>query len=187
MMEQNNEIWYRLRGPGLVCLCALLCFFGSRISQKSASIAVSSTGESSSPVVYLTFETVYGKEPTEEILDILASYQAKAAFFVTEEWAEKYPDTVERMDLEGHKVRTLSKPGKNGSGLSAADIEWDIDSEDWKNYGAASVAETVLQNPGLKNRAVIRFHSGTRDTAEALGDVICGLREKGYELAVLFT
>lgn len=181
-MEQNNVIWYRLRGPGLVCLCALVFFFGSRISRKSGSVAVSSTGESSSPVVYLIFETVYGKEPTEEILDILASYQAGAAFFVTEEWAEKYPDTVERMNLAGHKVRTA---GKHGNELTSDIVKWDIDSEDWKDYGAAAVAETVLQNPGLKNRAVIRFHSGTRDTAEALGDVIRGLREKGYELAVL--
>ena len=236
--QEKNVIWYYLRGPGLLCLCALVFLFGSRIRRESGSIAVSSSGENSSltePVqktgqtAVLTFETVYGGEQTEKILDILTAHQIRAVFFVTGQWAEQYPETVKRIVREGHEIGSCGENGKNMSGLSpevikeeldtaAAKLEkltgirptmfrppcgtyssilleiagkmgytcigWDVDSEDWKDYGPASITAGVVENPQLKNGSVIRFHSGARYTAEALEGVIGGLQEKGYDLAL---
>lgn len=64
-------------------------------------------------------------------------------------------------------------------------IRWDVDSEDWKDYGAEAVGRQVLENGELKDGSIIRFHCGSKYTAEALEKVIAGLRGMGYELVPL--
>lgn len=61
-------------------------------------------------------------------------------------------------------------------------IQWNVDSEDWKDYGTNSIIKSVVDNKNLGNGSIILLHSGTKYTAEALGSVITGLQEKGYEL-----
>lgn len=61
-------------------------------------------------------------------------------------------------------------------------IQWDVDSEDWKDYGVDSIIKSVLDNKSLGNGSIILLHNGTQYTAEALEAVITGLQEKGYEL-----
>lgn len=61
-------------------------------------------------------------------------------------------------------------------------IQWSIDSLDWKDYGAESIIQTVLENKELKNGAIILMHNGAKYTKDALESVIVGLQEKGYEL-----
>lgn len=61
-------------------------------------------------------------------------------------------------------------------------IQWSIDSFDWKDYGADSIVEVVLGHERLENGAVILLHSGTKYTADALKQLIEGLREQGYQI-----
>lgn len=61
-------------------------------------------------------------------------------------------------------------------------IQWDVDSLDWKDYGVDSIIQTVLEHKNLKNGSIILCHSGAKYMPEALEQVICGLKEKGYEI-----
>lgn len=61
-------------------------------------------------------------------------------------------------------------------------IQWDVDSLDWKNYGADSIINTVLNHKSLANGSIILMHNGAKYTAEALPKVIEGLKSKGYEI-----
>lgn len=61
-------------------------------------------------------------------------------------------------------------------------IQWNVDSLDWKNYGADSIVNTVLNHKDLKNGSIILMHNGAKYTAQALPKVIEGLKEKGYEI-----
>lgn len=61
-------------------------------------------------------------------------------------------------------------------------IQWSVDSLDWKEYGAKSVIKTVLENPKLKNGAIILMHNGAKDTKDALESIILGLKRQGYEI-----
>lgn len=60
--------------------------------------------DSSSKVVYLTFDDGPIPECTPEILDILAKYGVKATFFMVAENAERYPDLLMRVRAEGHTI-----------------------------------------------------------------------------------
>lgn len=61
-------------------------------------------------------------------------------------------------------------------------IQWDVDSLDWKDYGADSIVNTVLNHKHLGNGSIILCHNGAKYTAQALERLIEGLKEKGYEI-----
>lgn len=61
-------------------------------------------------------------------------------------------------------------------------IQWDVDSLDWKDYGARNIVDTVLHHKNLRNGSIILMHNGAKYTKDALEDVIVGLKELGYEI-----
>lgn len=60
-------------------------------------------------------------------------------------------------------------------------IQWDVDSLDWKDYGADAIVKKVCEHKNLKNGSIILMHNGAKYTADALEKVIDTLREKGYD------
>lgn len=60
-------------------------------------------------------------------------------------------------------------------------IQWDVDSLDWKDYGADAILDTVLNHKHLGNGSIILCHNGAKYTAQALDRLIKGLKEKGFE------
>lgn len=69
-------------------------------------------GDTSKPVVYLTFDAGYESGDTPAILDALKKHNAPACFFLVSNYMETAPDLVRRMVDEGHIVgnHTASHP-----------------------------------------------------------------------------
>ena len=61
-------------------------------------------GDTSSKVIYLTFDEGYENGYTGQILDILKANDVKAAFFVTRPYIKGNADLIKRMAQEGHTV-----------------------------------------------------------------------------------
>ena len=61
-------------------------------------------GDTSQPVLYLTFDAGYENGCTAQILDVLKKHQVPAAFFLVGNYIEKNADLVRRMAAEGHIV-----------------------------------------------------------------------------------
>lgn len=61
-------------------------------------------GDTSQPVIYLTFDAGYENGCTEKILDALEKHNVKAAFFLVGNYIEKNADLVRRMVEDGHIV-----------------------------------------------------------------------------------
>lgn len=61
-------------------------------------------------------------------------------------------------------------------------IQWDVDSLDWKDYGKDNILKQVLDNKHLGNGSIILCHNGAKFTAEALEELVVGLKDKGYEI-----
>ena len=61
-------------------------------------------GDTTQPVIYLTFDAGYENGATEKILDVLTKHEVKAAFFLVGNYIEKNADLVRRMAQEGHMV-----------------------------------------------------------------------------------
>lgn len=71
---------------------------------------------------------------------------------------------------------------ETANGIHYNVIQWDVDSLDWKDYGADSIVETVLNHKHLGNGSIILMHNGAKYTKDALERVIVGLKDKGFEI-----
>lgn len=63
--------------------------------------------------IALTFETAWGEELTESVLDILKENNVKATFFVTSGWMEKHRELIKRMENDGHDIGSLGVSHEN--------------------------------------------------------------------------
>lgn len=61
-------------------------------------------GDTTKPVIYLTFDAGYESGDTPAILDALKKHNAPACFFVVSNYIETAPDLIQRMADEGHLV-----------------------------------------------------------------------------------
>lgn len=61
-------------------------------------------------------------------------------------------------------------------------IQWDVDSLDWKDYGAEDIVKKVCTHKHLGNGSIILCHNGAKFTKDALDKMITTLTEKGYQL-----
>jgi len=60
-------------------------------------------------------------------------------------------------------------------------IQWDVDSLDWKDYGADAIVKTVCNHKHLGPGSIILCHNGAKYTAAALDETITTLKDAGYE------
>ncbi len=60
-------------------------------------------------------------------------------------------------------------------------IQWNLDSEDWKDYSTEAIIKTVTQHKNLCSGAIILLNSGTKYTKDALETIIITLLDSGYE------
>ncbi|MGI6007022.1 MAG: polysaccharide deacetylase family protein [Ruminococcus sp.] len=64
-------------------------------------------------------------------------------------------------------------------------VTWNVDSQDWKDYGTNDVISAVCENENLQNGSIILFHGGARYTSDALDTIIPQLKEKGYRFSTV--
>ena len=60
-------------------------------------------------------------------------------------------------------------------------IQWDVDSLDWKDYGADDIIKRVTEDSHLGSGSIILCHNGAKYTKDALDTLITTLQDKGYE------
>ena len=61
-------------------------------------------------------------------------------------------------------------------------IQWDVDSLDWKEQGAAAEIDQVLNHKHLGNGSIILFHNDAKYTPQVLDTILKGLMNKGFEI-----
>lgn len=60
-------------------------------------------------------------------------------------------------------------------------IQWDVDSLDWKDPGKDKIIDRVVKK--VKPGSIVLLHNGTKDTANALLEMITKLKAEGYSFA----
>ena len=80
--------------------------------------------------IALTFDCAWNDDDIDSILDTLSQNKCTAAFFVTGDWVEKYPDAVEKIYKAGHIVGNHSYNHADYTKLSTEEIKADIKKAD---------------------------------------------------------
>lgn len=76
--------------------------------------------------VALTFDTAWGNEDIDQVISKLAQYECRATFFVTGEWAEKFPEDIKKLHEAGHEIANHSYKHEHFNALSPEQMEESI-------------------------------------------------------------
>ncbi|HBT47805.1 MAG TPA: polysaccharide deacetylase [Peptococcaceae bacterium] len=83
-------------------------------------------GDVNKKAVALAFNVDWGEEFLPGILQTLSRHQAKATFFITGQWAVKFPDLVRQMAREGHEIGNHGYTHQHVDNLSREENRQDI-------------------------------------------------------------
>lgn len=83
--------------------------------------------ETEEKVVSLTFDAAWGDEDLKDILAILDKHNCKAAFFVTGDWAARYPEAIQLIHKSGHDLGNHGANHKHMTQLSAKEMQEEIE------------------------------------------------------------
>ncbi len=83
--------------------------------------------ETTEKVIAFTFDAAWGADKTEDILNILDSYDVSATFFLVGFWVAKYPDMVKEIDERGMLIGNHSNNHLNMTVIDRANMELEID------------------------------------------------------------
>ncbi len=82
--------------------------------------------ETTEKVVAITFDAAWGNEDTEQIIEALNKYDAKATFFVVGDWVDRFPDSVKSLHGAGHEIANHSDRHPHPNALSKDALTADI-------------------------------------------------------------
>lgn len=106
--------------------------------------------------VALTFDCAWNVEDLDSILATLEKNQVKAAFFVTGEWAEQYPQAVKTIVKAGHDIGNHGDGHKHMNALSLEECRQEIFALHKKVFELTGVEMTLFRPPyGEYNNTVI--------------------------------
>ncbi len=97
--------------------------------------------------VAISFDAAWGNDDTEELIKILAEYDAKATFFVVGAWVDKYPESVKQLSDAGHKIMNHSNTHPNMPSLNATQKLDELNSCNRKIAAITGETPTLFRPP----------------------------------------
>src|SRR5687768_8671114 len=99
------------------------------------------------PYVALTFDDGPNPTLTPKLLDLLASRNLKATFFVVGQNAEEYPEILKRIVREGHEVASHSWSHPNLGKMSDEGVRRELQKTDDAIVAAIGKRPTLMRPP----------------------------------------
>jgi len=97
--------------------------------------------------VSLTFDAAWGNEDTQQLINILATYNVRATFFVVGAWVDKYPESVKALSDAGHEIMTHSDDHAHFNALSSEQIISNINTSCDKIEAVTGIRPTLFRPP----------------------------------------
>ncbi|MBQ4339858.1 MAG: polysaccharide deacetylase family protein [Firmicutes bacterium] len=109
---------------GAYYLSGMICDAVSASAEEERLIPIYSV-ETDEKCVALTFDAAWGNEDTQILLDILKENKVPATFFVTGQWADKFPEDVKKFYEAGHDIANHSYSHPHIADLSYEELKED--------------------------------------------------------------
>ena len=92
---------------------------GSRADKRLLPIYSTQTDEKK---IAVTFDVAWENSNTDELISILKDNDAKATFFITGDWCDRYPDDVKKFFDAGHEIENHSDQHPHVLGANVNDL-----------------------------------------------------------------
>ncbi|MFI3253072.1 MAG: polysaccharide deacetylase family protein [Eubacteriales bacterium] len=145
-----RKIWWLWGVVGMCCLLAV----GGHSAVKQV-IAVSATSRQlpiysvaqEEKILSISFDAAWGNEDTQELIDILETYDVKATFFVVGDWVERFPESVLALHQAGHEIMNHSNTHAHYPKLSPEEIVADLNACNDKIEAITGIRPTLVRLP----------------------------------------
>lgn len=97
--------------------------------------------------ICLTFDAAWGDEDLDEILAILEAHNAKATFFVTGDWASRFPEAIQKINDAGHELGNHGANHKHMPTLSKEEMLAEIEECHRTVYAITGKDMTLFRAP----------------------------------------
>lgn len=111
--------------------------------------------------IALTFDCAWNDDDIDSILDTLDEYNCRATFFVLGSWAEKYGESLGKIQERGHEIGNHSYNHADYTKLGAQDIQADLERADKSIAKVTGETTKLMRAPsgGYNNTVVIAAES----------------------------
>ena len=162
---------------------AILTSVGTQATERQLPVYCVERGDNK---ISLTFDVAWENSNTQELIDILDEYDARATFFVTGDWCDRYPDDVKMFADAGHEIQNHSDVHPHVKGMNVNDLITDTKSASRKIKDITDTEPTLYRAPygeydDTVITTVVLFHNDLENTTEALPQILEQLSQKGYE------
>ncbi len=113
--------------------------------------------------IALTFDVAWENSNTEELIDILDEFDAKATFFVTGDWCDRYPDDVKKFFDAGHEIENHSDQHPHVKGINVNDLITDT------REAARKIKMITGEEPSLYRAPYGEYDDSMMTTLEGMG------------------
>lgn len=127
-----------------VAITAVVTSVGTRAEEHKLPIYRVERGDNK---IALTFDVAWENSNTEELIDILAENDARATFFVTGDWCDRYPDDVKMFFDAGHEIQNHSDQHPHVEGINVNDLINDTREANRKISMITGVEPTLYRAP----------------------------------------
>lgn len=97
--------------------------------------------------ISLTFDVAWENSNTAELIEILDEYDARATFFVTGDWCDRYPDDVKEFAAAGHEIQNHSDQHPHVQGANVNELISDTKAASLKIEDITGKAPTLYRAP----------------------------------------
>ncbi len=117
----------------MLCVAVMLCV--SIEGSASAQVWFGKTGrlvpiynvDTEEKQVAISFDAAWGADKTQQIIEVLAEYNATATFFLVGFWVDKYPEMVKAIDEAGLEIGTHSNTHPDMAKLGAESVKKELE------------------------------------------------------------
>lgn len=97
--------------------------------------------------ISLTFDVAWENSNTQELIDTLDEYDARATFFVTGDWCDRYPEDVKMFADAGHEIQNHSDQHPHVKGANVNELISDTKAASLKIKDITSREPTLYRAP----------------------------------------
>lgn len=123
---------------------AILTSVGTQATERILPIYSVERGDNK---ISLTFDVAWENSNTQELIDILDEYNARATFFVTGDWCDRYAEDVKQFADAGHEIQNHSDFHPHVKGMNVNELITDTKSASQKIRDITGKEPTLYRAP----------------------------------------
>ena len=97
--------------------------------------------------IALTFDVAWENSNTDDLIKILAEFDAPSTFFITGDWCDRYPEDVKKFYDAGHEIQNHSDQHPHVEGINVNDLITDTREASRKIKMITGVEPTLYRAP----------------------------------------